>query len=108
MLAKYNNIVPGAAERILRMAELESEHRRSLDRDAVAERKRVISLTGRDVLIGQLCAVIIALAFIALAAYNVHEGHEVAGTVAGLPGIAAIVLAFIVGRSKKGNDAGKG
>ena len=34
-LQEYDNVVPGAAERIIRMAENQSEHRRELERKVV-------------------------------------------------------------------------
>ena len=56
VLAQYNNVVPGADERILKMAEEQSNHRQYLE-------KAVISSDITQARWGVICGLIVALAF---------------------------------------------
>jgi len=53
---------------------------------------------------GQLFALIIALAFLAVAGFLIYEGHETAGTVLGTVDIAGLTSVFISGSVIKRNE----
>lgn len=94
MLEEYNRIVPGSADRILRMAEEQTTHRHSLE-------KKVIGTDSRNSLLGIISAFIISLAALALAAYAIHLGQVGAGTFIGTTSFAALVAAFIYGTQSR-------
>ena len=106
VMRQYDAILPGAAERIMRMAEIEGEHRRALERSTVDQQEKALKYTARDVLLGQIFALVICLAFIGLAIFLVLRGHPI-GSLLSLPGIGGIVYTFIIGRSRQQKDDSK-
>lgn len=90
-LQKYDAILPGAAERIFRMAEKEQEHAhgmtRTVTRDITAYTKR-----------GQICGVIVALIAFATTAWLGYMGHATASAVVGGGAVAGLVSVFITGK----------
>ena len=87
VLGQYDEVLPGFARQVLDAAREEVAHRRRLERAESLRRT-----------IGQVCAPIVALSFLAAAYLLVTGGHELAGLVLGTADIAALVAAFIVGR----------
>lgn len=85
----YEKTLPGAANRILSMAELEQRNRHDQSRwDRSLE------------VFGMVCALVFCILAIAGGFYCILNGHEAGGTiVASLP-LAAIAGVFIRGRSK--------
>jgi len=86
MLAAYDEVVPGAAERILAMAEAQSGHRREME-------KTVIEGDSRRSWLGLVLGCVVALIFIAagtvVAVYaNATAGATIiTGTVVSLAGV---------------------
>jgi uncharacterized membrane protein len=89
-LAKYQALVPDAPERILKMAELQAEHRRALER-------KVIFSDARRADWGVLSAFLICFASLAGGVYLVANGHPVAGTIFAGAGLTSIAGTFIYG-----------
>ena len=91
LLAGYNNIVPGAAERIIAIAEGEAVHQRDMERlvteHMFAERKR-----------GQTFALFIAVVALGASAFLGYNGHEVVAGVIGGTTICSLVATFAFGR----------
>ncbi len=94
ILEKYNHVVPGAAERIIKMAENQSAHRQQLE-------KIVIGSDARHSFLGVIFAFIIAMSFLAVAAYSINLGHTVAGTLIGTGGLTGLVSVFIYGTKSR-------
>jgi uncharacterized membrane protein len=95
ILAKYNEVAPNGADRILSMAEGQSAHRQRLE---------TWSVIGGTILsyVGVFCALIIGLSVLYFSYLIIHEGHVIPGSLMGSGGIAALVGAFIYGtRSRK-------
>lgn len=99
ILAGYERVHKGCADRLIKMAEQEAEHRRlqealivqagiEADRARAAEAKR-----------GQLCALTIAIAALFIGAWTANAGHDVAAGFLGVSGVGGIVTTFIIGRS---------
>jgi uncharacterized membrane protein len=88
ILAQYDVIVPGAADRILCMAERQQQHRMGLE-------KFVIEGDSRRATAGLICGTVIALAFGGGAVYLVATGHDVNGLFLGLAPLATLVGTFI-------------
>ena len=86
-LARYNAIVPGAAERILRMAEEGAEYQFQLERARIeADKERSHVAVGTATGIAALCVI---FGFIAIVA-----GHALAGMVLAVMGVALLVGAL--------------
>jgi uncharacterized membrane protein len=87
-LERYEQVVPGAAERLITMAERNQSHRHALETAAVHHE---IQIANR----GQISAALVALASIGAGTYIASLGQTVAGT--GLIGgvIATIAIAHL-------------
>lgn len=90
MLARYDAVVPGAADRIIKMAENQSAHRIEIE-------KTVINTRSRDSLLGIVSGLLIGLCSLAASVYAIVNGHSVAGGLMGTTGIAGLVSVFIYG-----------
>jgi len=86
-LKEYEVAVPGAAARLLQMAEAEQRHIHKLD-------DQQLSLARR----GQVFALTISLAFLGVSGFLISGGHDVAGTVIGSVDLVALATVFIVGQ----------
>jgi uncharacterized membrane protein len=95
LLAKYAEIIPNGAERILRMAENQSAHRQYIEKWAVI---------GGTMLsyFGVLCAAVIALGTLYVGSQLILNGYIISGSTLGGGGLVGLVTAFIYGtRSRK-------
>ena len=93
-LRHYNDILPGAAERILTMAEQQAAHRQTLEAMAVRTEARNSTL-------GVVFALLIGLGSMAVAGYAISQGKEISGTILGGTGLASLVGTFIYGTSQR-------
>ncbi|WP_372000981.1 DUF2335 domain-containing protein [Tistrella mobilis] len=97
LFAHYEDVLPGAAERILALTEREQAHRHRFEADALHAEVRYSNL-GMWLGAGVLIFVLIATCFCA------YIGHgEVAIAIAGL-GVAGVVGAFIRGKGSHRSD----
>lgn len=99
ILRGINDIVPGAADRIIAMAENEQAHAHDMDRRR-ALYPFLLELSGT------VAGVIVTALGLVLASYCIVNGNTIAGT--GLFGVTlgGIVLAFIKGRGPRNNSTG--
>ncbi len=114
LMRRYDELVPGAAERILRMAEQEAAHRqraseRQLDASIKLQEKQLdlAELQANKVFksdtLGQILGLMVSLACIAGAVYLAMNGQAwVAAAMVGLP-LAAIIKAFQWHKTEKNN-----
>jgi uncharacterized membrane protein len=89
--------VPGAADRIIKMAERQMRHRQSLER-------QVIKSDTRRSWFGLWTGFVIALACIGSGAFLVHGGHDVAGSsfvASTVVGLAAVFIGQKVARGEE-------
>ncbi len=96
ILEKFNEIVPGSAERILKMAEDQSHHRREL------ERKVITSDISRSKW-GQILGFIIAICGLLVSAFIAIYGNAIAGGIIGVGTLVSLVSVFMYG-SKMRNE----
>jgi uncharacterized membrane protein len=93
----YNRIIPDGANRVMTMAEKQSDHRIEIEKVAVdsqqAQGKR-----------GQTFAFIIAILAILAAVYVTIIGHPVTGGVLGGGTVVSLVTVFITGRLTQMKD----
>ena len=95
ILAGFDKVVPGSAERIIKMAEEQAKHRQDLE-------KIVIGGGNRDSLLGIICGFVISLFLIWVSREAILGGHAIEGTILGGTGIASLVGVFIYGtRSRR-------
>lgn len=88
-LAKYDQIVPGAAERIIGMAEAEMKHRHK-NEDTVT--RGIIHTT----YLSAIFAFVVAISLAALAFYLAYKGSYTAAASVAVGSIAAVISAFVV------------
>ena len=91
---RYNDAVPGAAERILVMAERQSTHRMDLE-------SRVINADIKRANRGLIAGVVVALAFGAGSFILILSGYEVVGTILGTTDIVGLVATFVYGTESR-------
>lgn len=92
-LAHYDEISPGAANRIITMAESNMEHRQSMEQTLV---KSEYGLRSR----GQMLAIIALFAMLAVIAFTFWLGQPIAGSVLGSATLVAVTGMFL-GRDKE-------
>lgn len=102
LLQGYDDIQPGFAERIVRMAEGEADHRRQLEQKALDADIKLSHKDFTERRWGQCLAFTIVLVMAAIGGYLGINGKQVVGSVFGGPAIIAIVGAFL--NKKKSND----
>jgi uncharacterized membrane protein len=98
ILRKYDEIHPGLAERIIKMAEEEAAHRRIMEREVTAVQARDQTAYRRSELLGQVFGFAIGLAAIGGAALAAVKGAQIAASFIGTAGVTGLVTAFIMGR----------
>ena len=91
ILLGYDEVLPGAAERIMRMAEKEQASAREVEgiavRAATADNRR-----------GQIFGFLVALAAFGTASWLGYLGHETAAAIVGGGTVVALVTVFVTGR----------
>lgn len=117
-LAKFNNISPGLAERLVTEAEAEAKHRRMLEEN---EARHVQALqqshlqamiadgskNREETRLGQFLGFSIGTLAILCGTGAVLLGHDTAGAVIGGTGVAGIVSVFVMGRRPRDKTEGK-
>jgi uncharacterized membrane protein len=96
-LRKYDEVLPGAAERIMKMAEAQSGHRRDLE-------QRIIRIESRNSFAGILFAAAICIIAVVISAVLILRGHETAGTIIGGTSLVGLVSVFIYGTRANRNN----
>lgn len=105
ILRGYNDLVSGAAARIIKLAEDESAHRRqvenkALDANIVLQEQNVViakqqnKVVNRSDILGQIFGFIICISCVGAAIYLGINGHDwLAGTITAIPS-AAVIKSF--------------
>ncbi len=93
-LANYENVLPGAADRILTMAENEQKGRIKAQRSEL----RMLFISH---IIGQVFAFLLGLGGISAGFYLILQGHDVSGLGVLISSLAAIVGAFVYKQRKQ-------
>lgn len=97
VLKKFDEVVPGAAERIIKMAEEQSAHRKDL------ERKVIESDIARSKW-GQALGFFIAIAGLTVSAVIAIYGSSIAGGIIGVGTLASLVGVFMYGSSTRSKE----
>ena len=93
-LERYNQITPGAAERILAMAERETSHRHDTE-------QLIISNEYKEAKRGQIFALTTCSLAILTGGYLAISGMQWAGMVIGSSVVVALASTFIIGRNRE-------
>jgi uncharacterized membrane protein len=93
VLEGYDRIFPGLAERLVRMAEKQSDHRMELEKKAISAQ---LSESSR----GQIFGLIIGLTGLILSSYVIVNGYAISGSILGGATLVALVSVFVVGKQK--------
>lgn len=94
LMERYEQVLPGTAERLLRMVEAEGEHRRELEAKHLQGQ---LAETSK----GQWMAFLIGLFTIAVGAVTAAiYDKELAGALLGSGGVIGLVTVFIAGRKQ--------
>jgi len=94
ILLAYNAAVPGAAQRIIAMAEDQNRHRMALETTVIPNREKNAAR-------GQHYALVIALAAISAAVYCARINQPMIGTAVVGPTLCGLIYAFITGKQKQ-------
>lgn len=94
MLAQYDEVVPGAADRIITMAESQSKHRQKME-------SSVIAAGIRDSLLGLISAFLIGITTVVGGTICVLKGVSTGGTILSGSGLAALIGVFIYGSRQR-------
>jgi uncharacterized membrane protein len=97
LLEKYEAILPGAAERMMKMAENQSQHRHQIE-------TKVIEGDIRNSRWGLRFAFVLCCAFLAAGFILVREGHDLGGSIMSGTGLVSIVGTFIYGSRSKATE----
>lgn len=102
ILARYEEILPGAATRIFEMAEAQATHRRDMEKNGM-------NLAGRDALLGIALGFVIALSGIVggilIIAFNPDSvGAVISGSAISGSSLIGIIRTFVVGSKKQENE----
>lgn len=100
ILIRYNQALPGAADRIISMAEHDSSHLQAMERvrlTAVYNERRL----------GQILGFCIAFLGLAASVYLGSSGHEITASVIGGTTLVGLVSVFVIGRISKATNIDK-
>ena len=96
-LEQYERILPGAAERILSLAEKQATHRRELEQRVVGAEIQDLTDQRHEIRRGQFCGLgAVALALVTSLILGLN-GHALAGGLIGGGGLVGLAAVFVVG-----------
>ncbi|MDU3583243.1 DUF2335 domain-containing protein [Clostridium sp. LQ25] len=88
ILYGYDRVVPGAADRIIKMAENQMSHRFEVENN-------ILNMHSRNTLLGIICAFVIGTIVCIGGVYCVLNDKQVSGVLFGGVGLAAVVTSFL-------------
>lgn len=94
ILNGFEQIVPGAAERILAMAEENGKHQREME-------KKALAVAFRTVLIGQIFGLVIGVLAFVTCIIALYLGSENTAMTIGGVTVTGLVAVFVTGRLRK-------
>jgi len=99
-LERYNQILPGAAERIITMAESQHHHRQGLEAHVIHSNVSAQKL-------GTVLGFIVAMTVVIGGMYLVHEGKSGEGLAAILTALASLVGVFLYSKHEQQKELAK-
>ncbi len=95
--SEYDQALPGAAERILSMAEREQTHRHAIE-------SGLLRMESRNSGLGLLAGFILGLIGLLGGIYMVSQGADLAGAGVAFTALVSLVTVFVVGRKQDGGN----
>lgn len=96
-LAQYGAVLESAPDRILRMAEKQSDHRMELEKSTI---RRQLNQSG----VGQVLAFLVSIGCIGASSWLAYEGHDAVAGVIGGTTVVGLVSVFIYGKVAQQKD----
>ena len=96
-LERYNQVLPGAAERILSMAESQHSHRQFLEKCVVTSN---VKAQKRGTILGFMIAMVVVLGGMWL----IHEGKSLTGFAVTLTALVSLVGVFVYAKREERKD----
>jgi uncharacterized membrane protein len=96
-ISTYEEVLPGAADRILRMLETQADHRMSMERTLVEGAARTERL-------GQLMGLVIVLVVFLVGAVLIVSGHQIPGTLLAIADLGVLVAVYL-GRQREAEQS---
>lgn len=93
-LENYERIVPGSAERIIRMAESYAEHQQSIE-------NKIIDYTRAESSSGQIIAAVLVVVILSVCLIALLHGYEDFAKTLGSWTIVSLALVFVTGKVSK-------
>ncbi len=103
----YDRIIPGAAERILIMAEKQSAHFCKMDSELLAAQRELITLENAQKTRGQRYALFTTIIMAGVSLFALWEGYPGTAGAIGTTTIIGLVTAFVKGQSNTGQEKKK-
>jgi len=97
MLAQYDQISTGCANRIIAMAESQAEHRQGLE-------KTVVNRNASNERLGQVFAFILGFTAIAGGIYLIASDKDIQGLIAVIGALGSLSAVFIYGRMQQAKE----
>lgn len=94
-LEQFEALIPGAAERIIKMAEQEADQRHYIEKLDADINNRAMGKAFTEQRIGQICAFLLALMAISGSIYCAAIGATAIGCVLGGSSVMAVISAFL-------------
>jgi len=94
ILEGYNKVLPGGAERIVAMAEAQSQHRRQMEAQIISEE---LKQSRR----GQIFGFVLALVGLGLSTLLAILGHTIVASIIGGSTIIGLAVVFVVGKKRQ-------
>jgi uncharacterized membrane protein len=98
ILEGYEKTCPGAADRIIKMAELEQSHRH-------VQEGRFLRHSSSLIALGQILGFLVALFGISCGTYLVYKGRDATGLACVITTLVALVSVYIYGRASASKEA---
>lgn len=99
-LAGYSALIPNGADRIMIMAEKQSEHRMKME-------SKVINGQMLQSNLGQILAFLIGIGALGASTFCIVNGFEWSGALLGVGGLTGLVTAFIKGKNQQEKNLSK-
>ena len=87
-VSAYEEVLPGSADRILRMLEQHAQHRMTMEQALVAG-------ASRTELLGQLFGSVIVVLVLTVATWLISQGHELPGTLIALADLGVLIGVYV-------------
>ena len=104
-LQRYESIKNGLADRIVSMAERQSEHRQALEKKSLDAEIKNKEKEFSEARLGQIFALIIGLTAIICGTFASFNGAQWFGSIIGGGGVIGLVSVFILGRKTEDNKS---